>query len=1233
MPMADMLNPRDPASGFKRRLTATVILLNLFIYCYVAATAYQSKHKYQKQTAISTQNLAILLDQQIKDEINSIDLALLAVKHEAEEQLQEEKINKEALNGYIVLQHSYLPSLQGIRILNSKGDAEYGTGGITPGVTVNLAFRDYFIAQRDNPKGDLFISKPVLGLVAKTWIINFSRRLNHPDGSFAGAVYASLTLDHYIKLFSGLKISANSSISLRDCELGLIARFPELENTVGSQKVSEDLTALVKAGTTFATYKARAGIDNVERTITYRKISDYPLSIIVALAEDEYLAAWRKEVLTMFGMVLIFTVVTLVSRRMLLSGWSREQEILSDLNNAKLALELRSERDRAQSYLDTVETIIVALDIEGRITSLNRKGCQVLGFQEDELKGKNWFSCCLPQPEGLETVYPLFLRLISGEAVPVLEYQEYPLTMKSGELRQIAWHIAVLRDEQGTIIGTLGAGEDITKRKLAEEALASSERFLKTVIDSEPECIKLLDSECNLLMMNPAGLEMIQADSLEQVKGQCMCPLITEPYRNDFIALTKQVFQGRPGSLEFETVGLKGRHIWLETHAVPFRNECGEIVSLLGITRDITERKLNEETLRVNEAKFRSIVETSQDWIWELDLSGKHTFSNARVAEILGYSLEDFLPMDLHELVHQEDGQEIKSKLPQLIAAKSGWRGWVIRWRHKDGSYRFLESDANPIINESGELVGFRGVDRDITERKKSEKALQESNKLLEEIIELSPICMAIVSMDGTIEHINRWAVETFGYSPDDIPNMERWWLLAYPDESYRAEVFAQWMGLVGKALAEKSEIERREYLVTCKDGRVRTTLIFGIPVLDKVFVIFDDITDRKLAEAERLSLERQLLQAQKLESLGVLAGGIAHDFNNILTAIMGNISYAKMDHDASQHAYEPLVRAEKAAKRAASLSKQLLSFSKGGEPVKRPISVRQSLEDALSLVLSGSNVEAIIALQPDLHAVNADEGQISQAFNNIIINAVQAMPAGGQLTVSAKNAAIAEGNSLGLGAGDYVEIAFTDVGCGIAVEDIGRIFDPYFTSKAGGSGLGLASTYTIISKHGGHISVSSSPGNGTCFTVLLPGCGEFVSEELKEALMPGDAQGVYSILVMDDDEMVRELADITLKRFGYEVVCCDNGAAAVSLYRTTLDDGVPFSLVIMDLTVPGGIGGIEAARQILAIDPQAQLIVSSGYSEDPVMANFSDYGFCAALEKPYDVAEIARILQKTKRG
>jgi CheY-like chemotaxis protein len=238
-------------------------------------------------------------------------------------------------------------------------------------------------------------------------------------------------------------------------------------------------------------------------------------------------------------------------------------------------------------------------------------------------------------------------------------------------------------------------------------------------------------------------------------------------------------------------------------------------------------------------------------------------------------------------------------------------------------------------------------------------------------------------------------------------------------------------------------------------------------------------------------------------------------------------------------------------------------------------------------------------------------------------------MPDGGRFFVTGRNITISAGNDLGLAAGDYVRITFADEGCGIAEDDLEKIFDPYFTNKAGGSGLGLASTYSIIKKHDGHITVSSPPGEGAVFTIILPGYGRTEPESTAAAAESETIHGTCSILVMDDDEMVRDLADITLKRLGYSVVCCQDGAEAVTLYKNALTEGGPFCLVIMDLTIPGGMGGVEAARQILAFHPEARLIVSSGYSDDPVMANFSAYGFCAALGKPYNVEEIAAILRK----
>lgn len=296
----------------------------------------------------------------------------------------------------------------------------------------------------------------------------------------------------------------------------------------------------------------------------------------------------------------------------------------------------------------------------------------------------------------------------------------------------------------------------------------------------------------------------------------------------------------------------------------------------------------------------------------------------------------------------------------------------------------------------------------------------------------------------------------------------------------------------------------------------------------------------------------------------------------------------------------------------------------RGGKPVKRIMSLQQPVHDALALTLTGTKVKGEVELDEQLYAVEADEGQISQALHNIIINAVHSMPEGGRLLVRGENVTLEKGNAAGLPAGIYVKLSFADEGCGISEADQKRIFDPYFTTKTKGTGLGLASTYAILANHGGHVSVASAQGAGSTFTLYLPALR-------KKAVVPQDAprestacrRGQH-ILVMDDEEVVRDLVTMALKHAGHRVESCVDGKEATALYAAALGAGFPFDVVIMDLTVPGGMGGAEAARQILAIDPEAKLVVSSGYSEDPVMANYRNYGFCAAIEKPYRANELA---------
>ena len=525
-------------------------------------------------------------------------------------------------------------------------------------------------------------------------------------------------------------------------------------------------------------------------------------------------------------------------------------------------------------------------------------------------------------------------------------------------------------------------------------------------------------------------------------------------------------------------------------------------------------------------------------------------------------------------------------------------------------------STTNQKLHQTNEKLA-----QEIVEHKQTEEALRDSKEQLKVIFDASEAGIILVSPDGCIEFGNKRMAEMFGMSVLELIGTTYSEHLRDSEKQIGDERMRQMIqGAIQSVSLERQYIRR--------DGTDFWGHLSGRRLenpdgsLRALVGVIADITDRKAHENETLKL-------QKLESLGILAGGIAHDFNNILTGIIGNISLAKMFIDDTHKSYRALTGAEKASLRATELARQLLTFARGGEPVKKVISLQYLVNESVSLVLHGSNVKSTVAIPDSIHALEADEGQISQVFHNIIINATQAMPGGGAITVSARNETLAANNRMALPPGTYTCLTFTDEGCGISDTDLNKIFDPYFTTKVSGNGLGLASSRSIIIKHGGHIGVSSMVDKGTTFTIYLPSIGETISEFQSESVSQNFIKPKGgSILVMDDEEMIRELAAAMIEEIGYQITTCADGTEAIRCYKTANESGTPFSAVIMDLTIPGGVGGKEAAEKILAIDQAACLIVSSGYSNDPIMSDFRTFGFSGAIAKPYSIDELEHALR-----
>ena len=448
-----------------------------------------------------------------------------------------------------------------------------------------------------------------------------------------------------------------------------------------------------------------------------------------------------------------------------------------------------------------------------------------------------------------------------------------------------------------------------------------------------------------------------------------------------------------------------------------------------------------------------------------------------------------------------------------------------------------------------------------------------------------------------------------------------------YADPEERARTFAKY--LADPQVLETGEEKLEAKRVRKDDGReidVRmtvTTIMDDNGQVVRLDGILEDIEEQKRTEAE-------LAKVEKLESLAVLAGGIAHDFNNILTAVLGNIGLAARQPPGSPATSQMLESAQLAAMRARDLTHQLMTFARGTGPRKKAGSLANLVRECADLCLRGSNVGYEIDLPIELSATAFDAGQLSQVFNNLFINADQAMPSGGMLHIALAGTAVTVGTGLPLQEGNYVTVSVTDSGAGIAEDHFDRIFDPFFSTKQKGTGLGLASAYSIVRQHDGHIHVESTLGIGSTFTVYLPVLAVAEIEDTDECVpASADLAAGARVLVMDDDRAIRDVIHRLLTSLGLEPDLAPEGHSAVEMFSLAKAEGRPYGAVLMDLTVPGGMGGLEALARIKEIDSEVMAVVSSGYSTDPVLSAYRDYGFAAAVSKPYTLAELRRAMAK----
>jgi PAS domain S-box-containing protein len=998
---------------------------------------------------------------------------------------------------------------------------------------------------------------------------------------------------------------------------------------------------------------------------------------------------------------------------------------------------LRKSEERFRRMFEQSSLGMALSDRTFHFTAANAAFCGILGYTEAEILQLTFKD--ITHPDHLTRDTEAIQSLAKGKIESYKTEKRY-LT-KSGAIITGAVTVTALHDDSGKHVQSLVMLENISERKRAEEALRESEDKFKHFFESS-KIAKSFTLPTGEISVNQAFCDLL-GYSREELSNKKWQELTPPEEVGPIEKKLKSLLSGEQDCVRFfkRYFHKNGSFIWADVTVGIRRDSLGKPLYFMTTIMDITEQKRSEEALRESEERFSKAFKISPYAyiIAALD-DGRIVEVNNAFMEISGFTREEALASSTLKLNLWENEQDRQLMVTTLREGKA-----LVRrentLRRKNGDLRTVLLSAQVV--QLSRKPYILSIAEDITERKQAEKALVESECRFSKIIDQAPIAMAIVSLTGDIEFINQKSIKVFGFLPQDIPTMDRLWVQAYPDEVYRKKAKADWTERIQRALTEGGEIAGNEYRVTCKDGAVKTVFISGVPIQDKIFVLFDDITESKHAEealreseenfrvlfnesplatvlseipsgkiafvnkrmadalgmsatqiigksandlgilknsadqeqltamitkqgfvdnvevenvlsdgspgndlvfmrlvtingkiycltviqdiTERKKTEALLMNAQKLESLGVLAGGIAHDFNNLLTGIFGYIDLA-LFRSKDAVIVEYLGKTMSTLNRARALTLQLLTFAKGGAPVQKIVPLMPFLQETVQFALSGSNISSQFNVTDDLWPCNIDKNQIGQVIDNIVINAQQAMPGGGVIQLSAKNILLREKEHPLLTKGNYVKISIQDFGIGMPKEIISYIFDPFYTTKSKGHGLGLAVSYSIISRHGGCIDVDSEPGTGSTFHVYLPASA---GPTVTDATSVVRHKGSGTIVVLDDEEVVRDTLRTMLESLGYKVICENDGKDAIDAYVEETQAKQDIVAMVFDLTIPGGMGGKEAVAEIRKLNKVIPVFVASGYAENSVMKNPGEYGFTASISKPFTIAELSEMLNR----
>jgi PAS domain S-box-containing protein len=981
------------------------------------------------------------------------------------------------------------------------------------------------------------------------------------------------------------------------------ARYKELfENISGAVAVYRP----VDGGGDFIFLAVNAALEKIERVRRADLLGRRVTEVFPGVRDFGILEAFRRVSAT--GEPERFPVSKYKDSR--ISGWRDnyiyrlpEGEVVTvytDLTAEMQAREkLEFEEARYRALLESLPDVVMSFDREHRhrYVSPNISG---LGIVASGLIGKSHRAAGFPDEqcrifeENIDRVFK------TGRQHEI----EFEADLPAGR-RAFNWRLVPQADAAGGVESVTTFARDITQvRQLRAD--------YKHLFDSMQDGFAVHEMifgpggepvDYRFLSLNPAFCALTGLGK-EAAEGQLVSKIMPDSYREWVGIYGRVVLTGESDRFEKFSEDL-GKHFSI----LAFRNKPGQFSTLF---TDISERKKSEETLLRQNVLLELAGRAASFGGWVVDLSTNICTWSDQVAAI-HEEPAGFSPAVDKGISYY--APEWREKITQVFAACA--RDGVAYDEEMEiltakGNRRWVRAIGQAGLGQDGKINRVYGSLQDISARKKVEAALRASEATFRQLVEHSPDGI-FLQLDGSFEYINPEALRLLGAGSEQE-------LLGKPIyEIFRRDFHEVISDRIKQLTLENVRVPEIEEFCVRRDGSEFPALVSAVPFEKEgrrgAIVTIRDVTAKKI-------MEEELLRSQKIESLGVLAGGIAHDFNNMLMGVTANLSLLASKNPPNAEIIEEAISA---ARSAQALASQLLSFSRGGQPLRKELCLERPLREIYALTVSGSAVKQALAVGEGLWSAEVDENQVKQAVGNILINGLQAMPAGGELGLKAENLEVGPDTPLGLAPGKYLKITATDTGIGIPAKYLPQVFDPYFTTKPGGNGLGLAMAWTVVKNHGGHIAVSSEQGKGSVFEVYLPASGRSLGEK---AGKPGEIPKASGrILLLDDDEIVLKAVKRMLEELGYSYEATGDGRETLRRYEEAQKEGRPFDAVIMDLTIPGGMGGAEAGPELRRRFPEAVIIVSSGYSDEAVMSDHKAFGFDAVLPKPYQYEALAAVL------